>query len=223
LHETNVVSGGDRGTSYASMAENAGSKLVVVSGQGEGKRAIVMLDPRWLEETDTQNDLTLGPVEWTQYGDEGLHVERDEGGSRVLAIPLNASGLGGALWNFPIANSGEITLRLQLPSAVTALRLCLNDHFNRIDDRQAASHAVFEVDWDKVAPKPDARWHDVALRWSNAQREGVLEVEIDGHRAGAIRAQRVAQFGVNYLRVEFRASVDEGRILIAGATMQARP
>ena len=106
LHETNVASRGDRGTSYASMAENAAGKVVAVSGQGEGKRALFTFDPRWLEEAEAHNDLSLGPVEWTQYGAEGLHVETLGDGRRAVAVPLKSAGLCGALWNFPSAEAG---------------------------------------------------------------------------------------------------------------------
>jgi len=223
LHETNEVSGGDRGTSYASMAENPDGKVVVVSGQGEGKRAIVIFDPGWLEESGARNDLSLGPVEWTQYGDEGLRIEEAGVGGAAVSIPLKSSGLCGALWNFPIADAGEIQLRLQVPPEVGALRLCLNDHFNRIDDKNAAEHAVFTVEWAKFAPAARGRGHDVTLRWGNASRAGALEVEIDGTPAGRIVAQRPAQFGVNYLRVDFRGNSDQGGLLLQDLSARRIP
>jgi hypothetical protein len=215
LHETNVVSGGDRGTSYATLAENAAGKVVVASGQGEGKRAILMFDPAWLEETTVRDDLAAGPTLWTQYGDDGLTVENVAGGGRAVAIPLKSSGLCGALWNFPGTAHGELTFRLWLPRETKSLRLALNDHFNRSDDVRAAAHAVFELDWTNGAPSAGA-WHDVALRWSNATSEGELNITVDGHPAGRIAARRPAQFGLNYLRVEFRGTADRESVRIAG-------
>ncbi len=214
LHETNVVSGGDRGTSYATLAENTAGKVVVVSGQGEGKRAIALFDPAWLEESTMGDDLASGPVWWTQYGDEGLAVETLAGGGRAAALPLKSTGLCGALWNFPSAARGELTFRLWCPRETKALRFALNDHFNRSDDGRAAAHAVFELDWTTAAPEP-AAWHDVAFRWSGATGAGELEVTVDGQSAGRINARRPAQFGVNYLRVEFRGTADRDRVLIA--------
>ena len=214
LHETNVVSGGDRGTSYATLAQNTAGKIVVASGQGEGKRAILLLDPAWLEETSVRDDVASGPTWWTQYGDDGLTVETVAGGGRAVAIPLKSSGLCGALWNFPIADRGELRFRLWFPREATALRLALNDHFNRIDDVRAAAHAVFELDWTASAPAAGA-WHDVALQWSGATGAGELELTLDGKPAGRISARRPAQFGLNYLRVEFRGASDRDRVLIA--------
>jgi hypothetical protein len=216
LHETNVASKGDRGSSYASVAENSDGKIVLVSGQGERNRAIVMFDPEWLEETGAIDDLSLGPVAWSQYGDEGLRVEILADGTPAVTIPLKSSGLCGALWNFPMTDDGEIALRVKVPRDVTALRFSLNDHFNRIDDVSASSNAVFSLPLESLAGQEHAQWHDVQLAWSGATRAGLMTVEIDGKPMARVAAQRPAQFGVNYLRIEFRASSDDGRISIAG-------
>ena len=223
LHESLGAGRGDRGTAYPSAVENAAGKVVFVSGQGEGKRAIVMFDPGWLEETAAHNDLSLGPVEWTQYGADGLQVERIEGGATAVAIPLKSSGLCGALWNFPSAAAGIIRLRLQVPAQIGALRLSLNDHFNRIDDVKAAAHAVFSVALDACVSPDAGRWHEVRLAWRDATSTGEVALEIDGKPAGRVAAQRAASFGVNYLRVEFRGAADQGSVRLAGLTMGRAP
>lgn len=223
LHETDVVSGGDRGTSYASLAENTAGKVVVVSGQGEGKRAVLMFDPGWLEEAGADNDLALGPVEWTQYGDEGLRVEKLPDGRAALAIPQKSTGLCGAQWNFPLAAAGEIRVRLAVPAETRELRLVLNDHFTRIDDARAAAHAVYSVSLDAPAAGAGPRGREVRLRWADATRRGELTLEIDGREAGRFPAQRPAEFGVNYLRVEFRSTADQGSVRLIGLTSRRAP
>ena len=214
LHETNVVSGGDRGTAYASAAETELGKVVVVSGQGEGKRAVVTFDPRWLEERQTSDDLTNGPASWTQYGDDGIRVETANG-VRLVALPVKADGLCGALWNFPCTVAGEMRLRLQLPSQAQHVRLALTDHFNRIDDHRATEHAVFKLEADKAGLAADGRWRDLVVRWSNTAAMADLTVEVDGKIVTRTAAQRVAQFGLNYLRIEFRGTADEGQVTVA--------
>ncbi len=214
FHETDVVSGGDRGTSYPTLAETSDGKVVVVSGQGEGKRAIVTFDPRWLEERAVRDELASGPAAWTQYGDEGLRAETAEGGARAVAIPLKATGLCGALWNFPISADGELRARIQIPAHAKAVRLSLNDHFNRIDDKRAAEHAVFTLEAAKIGLPADGRAHDLVLTWSRAQQTGEVLIRIDGKSPVHVAAARAAQFGVNYLRVEFRAEADAGHVTI---------
>jgi hypothetical protein len=223
LHETDVVSGGDRGTSYASLAENTAGKVVVVSGQGEGKRAVLMFDPGWLEEAGADNDLALGPVEWTQYGDEGLRVEKLPDGRAALAIPQKSTGLCGAQWNFPLAAAGEIRVRLEVPADTRELRIVLNDHFTRIDDGKAAAQAVYSLPLDGPPAGAEPRERDLRLRWTDATRRGELTLEIDGRVAGTFPAQRPAQFGVNYLRVEFRSTADQGSVRLAGLSSRRAP
>lgn len=223
LHETNVPSGGDRGTSYASLAENRAGKVVVAAGQGEGKRAICLLDPAWLEETEVRDDLAAGPVLWTQYGDECLSVEELPGGAKAVALPLKSSGPCGALWNFPMADHGALSFRVRLPREARAVRLVLNDHFNRLDDVKAADHAVFDIDWSGSGAPAAGSWHDVVLRWRDAAGSGELEVTVDGGPAGRIKGRRPAQFGVNYLRVEFRGTADQDRVLLADLRAERRP
>ena len=220
LHETDVVSGGDRGTAYPTLAETLDGKVVVVSGQGQGKRAIVTFDPRWLEERAVRDELASGPAAWTQYGDEGLRVETVEGGARAVAIPLKATGLCGALWNFPISAEGELRAKILIPAQAKAVRLSLNDHFNRIDDKHAAEHAVFTLEAAKIGLPADGRAHDLTLTWSRAAQAGEVLVSVDGKTPVRVAAMRRAEFGVNYLRVEFRADADTGHVTIGQLSAQ---
>jgi hypothetical protein len=206
LHEPPVATRGDRGTAYASAVENAAGKIVVVSGQGEGKRALLAFDPRWLEETDTRDDLATGPVQWTAYGKAAVRA----GSARAIAIPIEAGEAVGAQWNFPVGASGEISLRIEVPAGVSSLKLCLNDHFTRLDDRKAAAHAVF------VAPITEAGTLAVSLRWNT--RELVVRV---GGTERRVAAQRPAQFGVNYLRIEFEAA-ERGDVTVSDLVARGR-
>lgn len=223
LHETLGAGRGDRGTAYPSAAENTAGKVVVASGQGDGKRALFAFDPAWLAASDAMDDLSAGPVGWTQYGSAGLTVVSGEGATRALAIPSSPAGYGGALWNFPSAVAGEIRLRIRVQPGVTALQFCLNDHFNRIDDGKAAEHAVFSIPLHPWLPPDGGRWHDVRVGWANATRAGEAALEIDGKPAGRVAAQRPAQFGLNYLRVNFRGRTAPDAVWLAGMSMRLTP
>ena len=223
LHETLGAGRGDRGTAYPSAAENSDGKVVVASGQGEGKRALVAFDPGWLEADGAKDDLTRGPTEWTQYGSAGLAVVAIEGGGPELKIPPAPTGRSGAAWNFPLAAAGEIRLRLRVQGGAHGVKLCLNDHFTRVDDRKAAEHAVFVLPVNGRVPRVAERWHEVRLAWAGSTRAGELAVEIDGQPAGPIPAQRAAQFGVNYLTIEFDAAENQGSVLVGGLSARRTP
>jgi hypothetical protein len=223
LHETMVERAGDRGTAYPSLTETIDGKLVVMSGQGEGKRALVVFDPDWLEESFQRDELGHGPVAWTQYGDEGIRMER-AGGEEAVAIPIKSSRLGGGSWNFPMTAEGELTLRLRVPAEASGVQLVLNDHFTRVDDAAAADHAVFTF------PLPSATvvgaWQNVRLVWRNATGGGHASMEINGTEVAHLRAKRPAALGLNYLRVEFRGQAERGELLLADVAVKhagARP
>lgn len=225
LHETVAVTRGDRGTAYPSAVENAAGRVVLVSGQGEGKRAIVMFDPRWLEERAVRCDFARGPEDWTQYGGGGLARETVADGTAVLALAAPAGAAGGASWNFPAADSGEVALRMRLSPGGDGLRLCLNDHFTRVDDLRAAGQAVVEVAPVLAAAAGDAAgaWHDLRLTWSGAARGGDWMLAVDGREAARGAVRRPAPLGVNYLRVEFRGPAAGAGLRLGAAAMRATP
>lgn len=224
LHETRRISGGDRGTSYASVVQNQQGQVVVASGQGEGKRALLLFHPDWLEETKLQDDLSQGPVHWNQYGDDGLHVVEEADGRKSLALPLKASGPCGALWNFPAATAGTLRLRIKIPAGVRELTLSLHDHFNRIDDRQAVAHAVVALEGATLATDAPDRWQEVVLSWSDLSTpRGTWQASIDGRSTGRRPAPRVSAFGPNYLRIEFRGRTEQGAVLVSDLSMNVLP
>jgi hypothetical protein len=76
---------------------------------------------------------------------------------------------------------------------------------------------------EALVGQEDAPWHDVRLEWSDATRAGLMAIEIDGKPMARVVAQRPAQFGLNYLRIEFRSISDDGRIFIAGLASHRNP
>jgi hypothetical protein len=130
--------------------------------------------------------------------------------------------LCGASWNFPAAVAGELRLRLRLPSQAQHVRLAFTDHFSRLDDRRATEHAVFVVEAEKLGLASDARWRDLVFRWDKTSAMGELTVEVDGKVVGRTAAQRVAPFGVNYLRIEFRGAADEGQVAVGELSVQLK-
>jgi len=217
LHETDQVSGGDRGTAYPSPTETADGKILVVSGQGENKRAIVLFDPAWLLEKNASDDLEHGPVSWTQYGDEGLAVQpAPEAGGQCVAIPLKSSGLCGATFNFPATLRGVLTFRLWVPAEAEQIVLGLNDHFNRVDDLKAAEHLVFRAD---VAEVRRDSWQEVRVTWNSAA--GTATLSLADQPAKTLRLQRGPASALNYLRIEARSKRNSGALKLAEVKVSA--
>lgn len=206
LTEPVVETRGDRGTAYATAVQNAAGKIVVASGQGEGKRALLTFDPRWLEAREQRDDLSSGSAGWTAYGAEPLRVV-----DGAVAITARVGAAGGALWNFPSGADGEITARLDVSGEVQALKLSLSDHFARSDDRKAFEHAVFSVPLERRGTC------DVRLTWRKATdgAHATLTLEVEGAPAQTLAVQRPALFGLNYLRFEFAAGAGPAEVRVA--------
>src|SRR5690606_23005849 len=102
---------GDRGTAYPNAAETADGKIVLVSGQGEERKSILLLDPDWLEEVRHADAFDDGLGGWTTFGGRGseLIAHPDKTDAQVLLIAKTDTDTeGGATWNFPAGAAGEL-------------------------------------------------------------------------------------------------------------------
>ena len=121
-----------------------------------------------------------------------------------------------------LGGRGTSQRRVQVPRGARDVRLSLNDHFNRMDDADAPAHALYSIPLDAFLSGGREGWHNVRLAWSRATDAGGITIAIDGGAAKAIAAQRRAQFGANYLRVEFRGAPDNRPLLITGLSSLRR-
>lgn len=230
LHEPDIpVLRGDRGAAYPSAVQAGDGKVVLVSGQGAGRKAIVRMDPDWLVETRAEDDFAGGLAQWTFHGmPASRYALKEEGGARHLALawqPMPApeiqpnprrpaapiSSASAAVWNFPAGRSGALRARVRLPSGSQGGSFALTDHFSVAVDEQAAAHAIHLV---QVVPEsaassagtlavPLQKWVDLEIAW---QAEGGAEVKLDGRLVMSVKATRAASFGLNYLRVNATAA-----------------
>jgi hypothetical protein len=208
LNETEIsgTARGDKGTAYGTAAETRAGHVVLFSGQGEGKRFIVLFHPAWLLEDSLHDDLTAGPVFWTQYGGKGLRVEAavDTGTAAVL-LPLRPNEQSGAEWNFPALTEGKMKMQMLIPPDASAVSISLTDHFSRADDYKAAEHAVFHF---PLLDRPGlvyGEWVDVELQWDVENSR----IRIGDFPSESIPKGRVVEHGLNYLRVEAFSSGEE--------------
>src|SRR5690606_16660633 len=62
---------GDRGTAYPNATTTADGRVLIVTGQGEHVRRMLLLDPDWLLETRQHDDFTHGFDAWTAFTEFG--------------------------------------------------------------------------------------------------------------------------------------------------------
>lgn len=199
LHEPPGAFRGDRGTAYASAAETREGTVALFAGQGEGKRFIVLFHPDWLLETSVLDDLSSGPLFWTQYGGEGLRTETPPGTqSAEVVLPLQPQKRSGAAWNFPAFPAGKISMEILIPEEVSSVSLSLTDHFSRMDDDQAGDHSIFRFVLQDLPGAVRGKWTGITLQWEPGEGTVLAGEELPV----SIYAARASEHGVNYLRVE---------------------
>lgn len=216
LHDTPTDAKGDRGTAYPTLVENTAGKIVLVSGQGEGKRALVLFDPAWLLETDLNDHLKAGPVNWTAYGGASLTVSAESERSR-LRLQAPAASPAGASWNFPLAAAGEIEFLVQGGAGWRDARISLTDHFSRGDDTKASEHAVFSIDVGRagLTDPIEGKGSRVIVKWD---AEAATVSGAEGGAQVKLKRLRAPLRGLNYLRIDLPAG---GEMELSGLRMSA--
>ncbi|HRK30959.1 MAG TPA: sialidase family protein [Tepidisphaeraceae bacterium] len=200
LRDDQSAERGDRGTSYAAAVETGDGNVLVVSGQGEGKKHILLLSPDWIAEQSQTDDFRDGLAQWTTYEGAGAELTTlpDQAGKPVLAIrqtdPLKQAG---AVWNFPAAVSGEVTMRFRLRGGDGAATLALTDHYCVVADTLAEANSIFSIDLRSLVG--NAEWHDLTVSWKAG---GECVIALNGLEVARPTPQRAAAHGVNYLRVK---------------------
>ncbi len=231
---------GDRGTAYPRAAFDADGRLIVLSGQGAGRRKLIQVDPDWLMETSARSDFADGLDSWHVFKPIGtprnwwrdravsgkLIPHPQQAGARCLQLGRpDDHAPDGASWNFPNAWKGQLTLQLRLEDGSQGGSLALTDRFfDPTDDqgeRLAAFHLPFSSDGKAdTLPLPPGRFHQLTLRWDLSRQTCTLQV--NGTEARTLPLRHPTLNGLSYLRLRSTASQpDRAGFLIARVNMQA--
>jgi hypothetical protein len=225
---------GDRGTSYPYATAAKDGTLLVVTGQGQGRRNILRIDPTWLCETHAGDDFSKGLDGWSVFKAFGpaagwwrnrtsgarLIDAPDMPGAKVLHIrrPDEKDG-DGAVWNFPIGRRGKLCVWLLLQQCFVGGSIALADRFiqptDDIGEKKVLATLPITVGGQlpggaKLEP---GRWHTLELRWD--MDKAACEFIVDGRLAGSLVLSRNPSPGVCYVRFRSTAtSVDPAGFLI---------
>lgn len=216
---------GDRGTAYPFAAVAQDGRIVLVSGQGGGRRGLVLVDPQWLLETEAADDFSHGLDEWCVFKGfgpaSGWWRDRVPGpqlvdhpaktGAKALHLRKpDENAADGAVWNFPDGKKGLLTLRLRLNEGFAGAAIALLDRFfDPTDDRvpqQAICYLPINAQgrFARNQRLTFDQWHTLELAW-DVDAEN-CRVRIDGEPAATLRLDAATQSGVSYLHLRSRAS-----------------
>ncbi len=240
--------GGDFGVSYPFPTLTEDGKVLFTMGVQTGtrsqtpegpegikpgeKRAMVLVDPRWLDEDSQQTDFSHGLDDWSIFGTRGVALVSDPGspGSKVLQISkVSGDWPAGAVWNFPAGRRGRIRLRIMVPHGFQGLLVGLTDEFSPPWDEEDQYHNVFNVQLDRAGRLPDGlrigsgRWHNMELIWDCDRR--ICDLVIDSRKVESIPMNRTPQTqGICYLRLRSTApSTDLHGLLVQFVAAHVTP
>ena len=224
---------GDRGTAYPRAVATDDNKILLSSGQGEGRRVQILLDPEWLYLTSRESDFSDSLNNWSVFKRylDGDKVSRMPGceliphpkktGAKVLHIRRpDEKRPDVAEWNFPSGLSGSVKLRLMLKKGFSGGAIDLADRFFQPTDVAAVSKRIYHLPINadghivgtKVYLKPE-KWYSLILRWNIPN--GELVVFIDDKKAGTLENVRSTHLGISYLLLRSTADkIDRAGFLV---------
>ena len=206
----------------------------MVSGQGGGRRGLVLVNPDWLLETQAADDFSNGLAVWSVFkgfgSASGWWRDRVPGarlmdhptkpGAKVLHLRKpDDRAADGAVWNFPSGTRGTLTLRLKLNEGFAGAGISLLERFLDPTDDRVSSQAAFHLPIDahghlgRNERLTFDQWHTLEFVWDvDTQR---CRVQIDGKRATSLRFMAAPLNGLSYLHLRSQATeIDPAGFLI---------
>ncbi|MBN1346082.1 MAG: exo-alpha-sialidase [Phycisphaerae bacterium] len=225
---------GDRGTAYPYAVATKDNKVLVVTGQGQGRRSILLVDPEWLCQTRCQDDFSGGLDGWCVFKAFGrpkgwwrdrtvgprLVDHPDRPGAKVLHIrrPDEKDG-DGAVWNFPLGRQGKLTVRLRLQPGFGGGSIALADRFIQPNDNVGEKKVLVTLPLGRDGALPGegklvpGRWHALDLNWD--LDKAACNVVVDGKPACTLPMSKAPSPGVCYVRFRSTANaIDAAGCLI---------
>lgn len=121
---------GDHGIAYPFPALTMDGHIILTTGQGEGRIAVVRFDPEWLNEAHQREDFSTGLDEGSTFGTKGVELipHPDEEDATVLWIrKIDEHWPAAAVWNFPLGLQGRLQTRWLLKSGCAGAHIGLTE------------------------------------------------------------------------------------------------
>ncbi len=219
----NPAKSGDRGTAYPLGAYTRDGKLVVLSGQGEGGRNPILIDPEWIVATEAETDFSDGLRQWSvykHYGPAKRWWRARAVGCELIASPTDPNRqclsirrpdelpADGATWNFPNTWKGSLTARIMIRNGFHGGVICLNDRMFDPTNDLGEEFAVFRAEIGADGSVGDAtltaeKWATLRFDWDLSSES--CRLSVDGRDAGELDLRHPTLNGLSYLRLRSAA------------------
>jgi hypothetical protein len=186
----NPAKSGDRGTAYPLGAYTSDGRIVVLAGQGKGGRNPILIDPKWIVETEASDDFTDGLKRWSTYTHHGpatrwwrarapgaTLIEHPDDKTRKCLHVRKQPHLprDGATWNFPNGWQGTFEARVMSPSGSQGSMIALNNRMFDPANDSGEELAVFRVSLSDLSLAPD-EWHVLRFDWDLSTQQCLLKI-----------------------------------------------
>jgi hypothetical protein len=181
---------GDRGKQQSELVQLDEHRVLVSVGQHKEHRRLMVMDTRWLYQTERSERFENGLENWTIHsyipeveghvsynrkpsaqlvehadkpGHKALQVRRVRDAELInIENDLNYEK-GGATWNFPNGKTGQVDIRFMLNEDSGGTQISLTDRLFNAVDETTAHYAVYTLN---VAPGKKLGKHELeANRW----------------------------------------------------------
>ena len=234
---------GDRGTAYPYAVATGGGMILCITGQGHGRRNVLRIDPRWLDETEQEDDFSGGLDGWsvfTAFGEPVRYWRNRKQGAQLVDHPTRAGAKclhlrradenppDGAVWNFPAGRKGRLMLKLMPGEGFAGASIALADRFIQPTDDVGEKKVLFRLPIRPDGGLPGGprletgRWHSVELAWD--LEAGQCRVLVDGEPAAELARSSDQCAAVSYLRLRSTAeTIDPAGFLVERVHVQVTP
>lgn len=247
-----VYSSWDRSVHQNQALELPENKVLVAFGQHAPMESFVLFDLDWLYETGRKDDFRCGLDHWSvhQYfkshsgsshynghcawnrrAGATLVPAPDGGPSEFLQVARHpdcrvVDEREGAVWNFPAARRGTVTLKLYLGRGSRGMRITLCDRWLNPTDPVVAQISPFSLELDPVGRVngvpmlPVGEVAELVIEYDQEREE--IEFSSGTNRGRGVIHRKVPGM-VSYLHLQTLAeSADPVGVLIGSVEMQAK-
>ncbi len=229
-----AISSNDKSVHQFQAIELPNGKILVALGQHEISRRMIIFDVNWLYDSSRSERFQAGLAHlstqvfvksvsgsspskgftghcaWNRTDGALLVPDPDATHGEVLQLgrirdPRLVSEVQGAVWNFPAAHHGELTLEVRI--AGSGVRLSLADHWIHPIDEHVTEYAAFSFTLTSEVLPPD-EWCAIRIRFSE-ERIGWAQVFMEDRPLFKVQQRCEAPFGLSYLHVQSLAVTED--------------
>ena len=234
---------GDKGKHQGEIVQIGKNKVLMSLGQNRAHRRLMIVDLNYLYEKNRSSNFKQGLEDWTVHtykpykrGHCAYHRKASssiitDSGSKYLQIHrvsdpelINTKDKinyekGGATWNFPNGQKGELTIKFTLDKDSQGTQISLTDRLFNACDETTKKFAVFSIklqQGEKLgAIRLEAKKeYKLKFTWNGVTEDSKCDLYLNGQKVKTIKCLKPSPNGLSYIHfISTAKTVDKGLYL----------